>query len=403
MTEKALPARRRLDQALQLWHRALDAYSDADEFSIGINSLIQALRSVTWVLQKDLQHRDGFVLWYSAWQDRMRADAVLRWLVEARNRIEKEGDLELRSTARVSLIASWLPAPYDEFDVPPLLPPHAIAAVLAERDIPKEVRDTGVLKVERSWVAATLPDRELLEACAHVYKILDALLGEAETRYGPGPAASPDERARNLEGLIAAPAVRTAFLHLGTGELVSVGRGPAPALADPDQTVRDRYGDLFARPFPGASFEERCRSHHEIGRRMLAIDGHHQTIAILLRGGMRVGITALDIEDQQAKYLVMDELAEMVARNSADEVILSTEVWMAVQLPEGDAQAHKRAANREDRTEALVTHAVARSGDSLTLMTPFSRDGTRIVLGPVQSDPTFPLALQPILGVWKRG
>ncbi len=189
MTDQALPARRRLDQALKLWRRALDVYPDADEFCIGINSLIQALRSVTWVLQKDLKHREGFVAWYATWQDRMREDAVLRWLVDARNRIEKEGDLELRSTARVTVIASWLPTPYDEFDVPPLLPPHAIATVLAERDIPKELRETGVLKVERRWVSATLPDRELLDACGHVYSFLDALLGEAEEESCAGRRA----------------------------------------------------------------------------------------------------------------------------------------------------------------------------------------------------------------------
>lgn len=99
----------------------------------------------------------------------------------------------------------------------------------------------------------------------------------------------------------------------------------------------------------------------------------------------------------------MDELAEKVARDSADEVILSTEIWMAIQLPKGDPDAPKRAANREDRTEAFMTQAVARSGDSLTLMTPFSHDGPRIVLGPVQSDPAFPLAMQPILRAWNRG
>jgi hypothetical protein len=208
---------------LKVCHRAVDMYPDADEFCIGINILIQALRSVTWVMQKDLTHRDGFVAWCATWQDRMRQDAVPGWPVEARNRIEKEGDLDLRSTARVTLIASWLLAPYDEFDVPPLLPPHAIATVLAERDIPNELRETGVLKVERRWVIATLPDRELLDACGHVYSFLDARLGEAEENYWPGGAPSPAERARDVEGLVAGRDFRTALLHLGSGELVSVG------------------------------------------------------------------------------------------------------------------------------------------------------------------------------------
>lgn len=161
-----LAARRRLDQSHQLWHRALASYPEVDAFCLEVNSLIPALRSVTWLLQKDLKHRDGFEAWYVERQDAMRADPVLRWLVDARNRIEKQGDLELRSTARVSVIASWLPAPYDDFDMPPLLPPAAIAFILAARGIPDEIRDEGILKVERRWVSGGLPDLELLDGCA---------------------------------------------------------------------------------------------------------------------------------------------------------------------------------------------------------------------------------------------
>jgi hypothetical protein len=399
VSQRNLNSRRRLRQAGRLWRRALHAYQDADLFCLEINGLIQALRSVTWLLQNELKLQPDFAQWYAVWQGRLRADPVSRWLVEARNQIEKEGDLDLRSTASVAVIASWLAAPYEELEVPPLLSAHAIAALIAERDIPSELREAGLLKVERRWVTATLPDQELLEACSHVGSLLDELVTEAEARFPGQSAPTPPEGAWGAGDLVASREARTAYLHLRSGEFVRVATAPAPVLPDPDKAVRDRYGDLFAKPFPGGSFEDRCRSHHEIGRRMLETDGHHQAIAILLRDGRRIGFIALELADQQAKYLVMDELAELVRRQQADEVIVSTEIWMALAQP-GGADEQTRPVDRVDRTEAFVTQAVARSGENLTLVTPFTRDGLRIVLSAAQTSVGFPQALLPILRVW---
>ncbi len=117
------PARRRLEQAHDLWHRALDSYPDADDFCLAINNLLLTLRTVTWVLQKSLSHRAGFDEWYADRRREMSEDQLMKWAVEARNRIEKVGDLDLQSTARLSITASWLAAPYDDFEIPPLIPP----------------------------------------------------------------------------------------------------------------------------------------------------------------------------------------------------------------------------------------------------------------------------------------
>ena len=132
---------------------------------------------------------------------------------------------------------------------------------------------------------------------------------------------------------------------------------------------------------------------------MLEIDGHHQAIAILLRNGRRIGVRALELADQQAKYLVMDELAEIVRREQADEVIVSTEIWMALAQAGGEDE-QTRPVDRADRTEAFVTQAVARSGESMTLVTPFTRDGSRIALAPALTSVGVPQALLPILRVW---
>jgi hypothetical protein len=158
------PSERRLEQAHQLWHHALDSYPSVDDFCLGVNNLIQALRTVTFILQKSFKHHDGFDSWYADRQEAMRGDSVMRWSVEARNHIEKQGDLDLRSTARVSVLASWLETPFVEFDIPPLVPPEAIAIAMAPRDIPDKIRREGVFTVERRWVTTSLPDHELRAA-----------------------------------------------------------------------------------------------------------------------------------------------------------------------------------------------------------------------------------------------
>jgi hypothetical protein len=46
-----------------------------------------------------MRHDEEFEEWYGAWQEKMRADERMRWLVEARNTVEKQGDLDLHSIA----------------------------------------------------------------------------------------------------------------------------------------------------------------------------------------------------------------------------------------------------------------------------------------------------------------
>jgi predicted YcjX-like family ATPase len=46
------PAFARLDDAHNLWHQAEVGYFDPNSFRIALNACIQALRSVTFVLQK---------------------------------------------------------------------------------------------------------------------------------------------------------------------------------------------------------------------------------------------------------------------------------------------------------------------------------------------------------------
>jgi hypothetical protein len=144
------------------------------------------LRNVTWVLQKEHAAVPGFEPWYAGWLERMKADPLMKWLVDARNQVVKRGDLETRSTAR-ALIRSYGAIAVTEFTAPPFVPADVIAADLAEFGIPplrEVVRNASILVVERRWLAKDLPDHELLEALAHCYGILSIIVAEAHERAG---------------------------------------------------------------------------------------------------------------------------------------------------------------------------------------------------------------------------
>jgi len=154
----------RLRQTHDLWHEMQAAYSDADEFLTKLNACLTAARSVTFVLQKELSHQAWFDDWYGPWQERMRADPRMRWLVDARNVVEKQGDLDAASVAFVSLLLTDDEQLLDRFEVPPLASPAEVAQVIKLTELPARIRDQAVVTVSGvgrcpSWLTASCSTR----------------------------------------------------------------------------------------------------------------------------------------------------------------------------------------------------------------------------------------------------
>ncbi len=99
---------RRLEDVHQLWHEAERNYFDPEGFRLAAQNAIQTLRTVTFILQKHKHDIPDFDAWYEGWRSRLGADDLMRWMVQARNKIEKQGDLEANSFVRAEIIASYL-------------------------------------------------------------------------------------------------------------------------------------------------------------------------------------------------------------------------------------------------------------------------------------------------------
>ena len=168
-----------------MWHQAEENYFDPEAFRLAAQNAIQTLRSVTFILQNHKRIIPDFDAWYEPWQERMRADPLMRWMVEARNKIEKQGDLEAQSFVRADIVASYLDegpsveVPANLFDDPSVL-----LRQISKQELQKQIMPHGTLRIKRRWVENTLPDYELLDALAIAYGNLAELVHDAHRQMG---------------------------------------------------------------------------------------------------------------------------------------------------------------------------------------------------------------------------
>ena len=81
--------------------RMMVEYHNPMAFRYNLNAFLQALRNVTFVLQKDLSHREGFKEWYPERQKSMGEDPLLRKFTAGRNVVVKQRSLEINSKAKI--------------------------------------------------------------------------------------------------------------------------------------------------------------------------------------------------------------------------------------------------------------------------------------------------------------
>ena len=227
---------KRLDDVRVAWIDALRNYNKPDEFRRSLNTCVTTLRTVTFVLQKNKASIPDFQPWYEKWQERMRQDEVMHWLLVARNYIEKEGDLKTLSVADVTMTIDWGMRIYQRFPVDPFLSTSQIAETVRESvPVEKEKAESALLEVERRWVDVQLPDYEVLDALSYCYSFIAKLVEDAHAQLGIrglcpyrkelGVIDIEQKRIEHLGGrppcMVATRGMRTVIMKLSTGEELS--------------------------------------------------------------------------------------------------------------------------------------------------------------------------------------
>lgn len=187
VSSKAKPWERRLTDLWMLLERCHGSYMEPEVFRLNINQFLQTSRTVTFIIQKNKQSIPDFDHWYSPIVTAWSSDSVMNWAKNSRNTIEKEGDLDLHSSLDLTLFSSYI-VEHDvrlETSRQELLRAGTKKLVrYAQKNVPSIFIKTTAIKIERRWVANTLPDWELLQACSYVYSVLYRLCLDLADRLG---------------------------------------------------------------------------------------------------------------------------------------------------------------------------------------------------------------------------
>lgn len=408
----------RMEDAHRLWHQALESYFDPEAFRVALQGCIQTLRTVTWLLQNNKRDIPQFDVWYPCWQEKMRTDQVMRWLVTARNKIEKQGDLATFSMVHARVVASY-------FDEGPEIQVKAELfddATVLFKKIPRDflerqVIEHGVLQIERRWVDSELSAWELMDALSHVYGQLSILIDDAHRQLGILPTILVDTssgairrfppRKDHLGGrlpcMVMTGEVRTASFSLKTGNALSFTEQACKADAESMKTAKERYGPALPEHPSRASdsFKDLARWSFQMARHVFQIDGHHVPLFIFVQENKPISMMEGHAHDRAEKYLLMRRVAAEVRRLGADAVIAINEAWTASPDPD---DPFKYPVDMPDRGELLLLCACSRAGEMFQIRAEITRTEGAPALGETaEQDGGALFMFAPVLEVWGRG
>lgn len=362
------------------WHAAADSYMEPEAFRLNLNALVQDLRNVTFLLQKQKGELRDFGHWYPDWQRSVSDDPTMRWIVSARNRVVKMADLEMHSHALIRFSRGWGgDEAEDDLKVPPRYSADQIMSAFLS-SMPDQVT-SGVMTVERRWVEREFPGVELLDATAHAYDRLVDVVLRAHTAAGVedcdlAPRVPDCVDARLVAGQVCmSKADSLRRLHVDVGSLmerveghavIRQSDGPAPDL------LRRRYGDFKSRNGDAIA---RVLYATGMAKRMLAVDKKLATVAWLIRDDAVADGLAMVFGDDADQRAAIHQLADRAARVGADGVVILTEAWWAPPTGPATDTAGRPIppSQRPDRGEAIWITGMTRDGRVRQSLTRFFR------------------------------
>lgn len=326
------PWERRLRDLAHLLRNCGETYFSPDRFRRNTNQFLQTSRTVTFIIQKNKGGIPDFDTWYKInvlqpWA----TDPVMAWAKDSRNVIEKEGDLEMQSTLQVAVLYSY---DDDEDMVLEVTRKELLRASIeqllkaANRQLPPGIADAAVLKIQRRWVANTLPDRELIYAFTYVYSqlhrvcsVLAEHLSAALDQSIPHPT-SMDPSSNDV--------ARTRFMKLskpGVGRFITKQLGADPSFKPPQALLKLKE-EFQSGPKP-ASLKEVVARHARMAQVTFEQHGNHiPMFALYDKNWNQIDFMSTVFRDQAEKYLFWRNAADRAFYLKAYALVWTSESWL---------------------------------------------------------------------------
>lgn len=434
-------AHRRLDDAHRLLHECLAHYLEPGAFRTFFNALVPALRNITFVVQKEIAAIDGGGDWYASWQDTLRADPFMKWVVDARNRVVKEGDLDHRSVTSAYVVGDYFAVAelvartIDERMLKEVEAVEVEVAATASLDdilarAERQFTETGAkeyatLFVERRWEVPELPDAEVLYVAGHALAALALLVADMDVQLS-GARDQPDLDPARLadrhhyewvvdsfrpECMFDSRRRRTGVFAIGDGQATPRPVEPALSfdgmrLVAEDQEGRARAVERYGAPVPATGLPRSLRVladlYERSARRILATGDEHGWFAFFIRGARLVHVELLISSGNEDKWELAMRIAQIAELKHADVLVMIGEAWMG-DMP-ADGEALVRPGDQPERREVLSIVATNATGESHHRHIPFRRSafGTLDIGATVIEDSAESFFLAPVRAMWRK-
>jgi hypothetical protein len=407
----------RLSHLKSNWNQALAEYFDFGGFLIALQNCITTSRTVTFILQNHKSAIPDFDSWYAPFQEKFNQDPIMKWAKLARNKIEKQGDVEMFSQVRAELVAAYTHNPktnWVPFNV-------GWSSEQFRRSIPQNLLDShvvenGALAIERRWIDVELPEHEILDALAYVYGQLALMIISLHQHCRVViPEECPELGEHMLLNLLPDGRVpsmarpfedRGVYIAVKDGSILGYRREFRTIDRAAAQKGTKRYGNgkSWDRVADATNLQEVAEVYFQNARAIMLKDGFHASTFVLLRDNKPIDLIFAAPQNRIDKYLLVRDIAYLVRRIGANGLIHIAEAWTASRedIPKG-----KFAVDAKKRGESIMLAAVDSTGKMLSLSAQIIRKKlrkhkvkqlmpTEIELG------TRLVTMAPVLEVWGK-
>jgi hypothetical protein len=326
------PWERRLADLAHILANCEATYFEPELFRRNANHFLQTARTVTFLIQKNKADIPAGDKWLDEhMREPWRADQRMRWAVESRNTIEKVGDLELHSVLDITLMAGYLEEEDVRIEVATdeLLGANVRSLVrFAKAKMPSAVADNSMIRIERRWIANTLPDWELLSAFAYIFaRHFEMCRQLSNYLQSPFPAAitvpasldSSGNRARHVHYVM----VRDGAVGHVTTERMSTDL----TAFKPPAELRDFLDGRVGEGWP-QSLEDLIDYHSGMAETTFRVHGNHMPMLFLYDADFKpVDYVTTNFEERRDKYLFWRSIASRVLILKPKVLIWVCEGW----------------------------------------------------------------------------
>lgn len=303
-------------------------YFEPELFRMNLNQFLQTARTITFIIQKNKNDIPNFTNWYDdavikTWKN----DDLMHWAKNSRNKIEKEGDLELYSKLTTTLFFV-----YDEkhdihlecgrnelinFNVKKLIR-------LAQKKLPTGFIDSASIKIERRWVTSELPEWELLNAVIYIYGKIHTCcvsLSQHLNSNFDDSIPSPSQFTSSRINTVKTNYVKLSDLHLSSIKISTLNINHE--IKPPEDFI-----NIFRGTEKPNSLKNLVDFHGELAKSLFNSSGYHITVIFFYDDDFNLIHTlSTKFNDQADKIIFWRQVAELIPQFNIHRIIFVSEAW----------------------------------------------------------------------------